>query len=66
MERKTRHMSTAAAPPVPGMLTVAELAELARTKTIDTVVVGLTDCYGRLVGKRYTSHYSLSHTIRSF
>ncbi len=46
-------------PVVPkGMLTVAELKELARQDKIDTVVVGITDCYGRLVGKRYMS---LSH-----
>jgi hypothetical protein len=36
-----------------GMLTVAELKELARLDKIDTVVVGITDCYGRFVGKRY-------------
>lgn len=60
MERSTpsRHMCTMPELPseksstVTGMITVAELKELARTKTIDTVVVGLTDCYGRLVGKR--------------
>jgi hypothetical protein len=35
-----------------GMLSVGQLKELARLGKIDTVVVGLTDCYGRLVGKR--------------
>ncbi len=59
----TRSLSNSAdvlkGPVVPkGMLTVAELKELARLDKIDTVVVGITDCYGRLVGKRYMS---LSH-----
>jgi glutamine synthetase len=59
LERKTslRQMCTTQlpsekAPSVQGMITVAELRELARTNTIDTVIVGLTDCYGRLMGKR--------------
>lgn len=41
-------------PGVPeGMLTLDELADAARRDDIDTVVVGFTDHYGRLVGKRY-------------
>lgn len=71
MERSTpsRHMCTMPELPseksstVTGMITVAELKELARTKTIDTVVVGLTDCYGRLVGKRYTADFFLESAV---
>jgi glutamine synthetase len=41
-------------PGVPeGMLTLDELAAAAGRDDIDTVVVGFTDHYGRLVGKRY-------------
>jgi glutamine synthetase len=41
-------------PGVPeGMLTLDELREAVRSDAVDTVVVGFTDHYGRLVGKRY-------------
>ena len=36
-----------------GMLDLAELAKLARAGEIETVVVGFTDHYGRLLGKRF-------------
>jgi len=36
-----------------GMLDLAELASLARAGEIETVIVGFTDHYGRLLGKRY-------------
>ena len=36
-----------------GILDLAELAKLARTGEIETVVVGFTDHYGRLLGKRF-------------
>lgn len=42
-----------AGPTPRGKLTVKDLKEAVRHNLIDTVVVGLTDCYGRLVGKRY-------------
>lgn len=35
-----------------GMLTLAELAALAQSGVVDTVVLGFTDLYGRLMGKR--------------
>jgi glutamine synthetase len=38
---------------VPGMLTLDQLSERISTRDIDTVVVGFTDHYGRLMGKRY-------------
>jgi glutamine synthetase len=36
-----------------GVLDLAELAKLARTGEIETVIVGFTDHYGRLLGKRF-------------
>ena len=36
-----------------GMLELDELAKLARQGEIETVIVGFTDHYGRLLGKRY-------------
>src|SRR5690349_17383538 len=36
-----------------GLLTADELAKLAESGEIETVVVGFTDHYGRLLGKRY-------------
>ena len=36
-----------------GMLELDELAKLARQGEIETVIVGFTDHYGRLMGKRY-------------
>ncbi|MGH8435643.1 MAG: glutamine synthetase, partial [Pseudomonas sp.] len=38
---------------VRGMLTLEELRTLSSQGEIDTVVVGFTDHYGRLMGKRY-------------
>jgi glutamine synthetase len=38
---------------VRGMLTLEQLRERMTTQEIDTVVVGFTDHYGRLMGKRY-------------
>jgi glutamine synthetase len=38
---------------VRGMLTLEQLRERLTTQEIDTVVVGFTDHYGRLMGKRY-------------
>lgn len=38
---------------VRGMLTLGQLRKLIPTNEIDTVVVGFTDHYGRLMGKRY-------------
>ena len=39
--------------PPEGMLTLDELRKLVAGDDVDTVVVGFTDHYGRLVGKRY-------------
>lgn len=48
---------------VRGMLTVEELRSLATTDQIDTVVVGFTDLYGRLVGKRYDAEFFLESVV---
>src|SRR5690242_2527322 len=41
------------------MLTVEQLGELTRQDGVRTVVVGFTDHYGRLVGKRYDAELFL-------
>jgi len=46
-----------------GMLTVEELRELVAEEMIETVVVGFTDHYGRLVGKRYDAEMFVDDTI---
>jgi len=40
-----------------GMLTIAELKDRVDAGTIDTVVVGFTDHYGRLLGKRFDAGF---------
>ena len=37
------------------MLTLKMLEELAANEEIDTVIVAITDMYGRMVGKRYAA-----------
>jgi glutamine synthetase len=47
-------MTATASPAAPeGMLTLDELRAVVAADHVDTVVVGFTDHYGRLVGKRY-------------
>ncbi|BBN11347.1 glutamine synthetase [Marchantia polymorpha subsp. ruderalis] len=48
---------------VRGLLTVEELKRLVEEDEIETVVVGLTDCYGRLVGKRFTASFFLESAV---
>lgn len=45
-----------------GMLLREELDDLVKRGEIDTVVVGFTDLYGRLVGKRLDASYFLEET----
>lgn len=45
--------------PVPGMLTLEGLKDLAAKGEIDTVVMGFTDMVGRLAGKRYDVDFFL-------
>ena len=42
-----------------GMLSLAELSEQVAAETIDTVVVGFTDHYGRVHGKRFDAAFFL-------
>ena len=46
----------------PGVLTREDLEALIRSGDIDTVLTVFPDMYGRLVGKRITSHFFLSET----
>ncbi len=50
--------------PIPGMLSREELAQEASAGTLDTVLVGFTDPYGRLMGKRYDAEFFLSSVAR--
>ena len=45
-----------------GRLTLDELREAARSGAIETVVVGFTDHYGRLMGKRYDAELFVDET----
>jgi glutamine synthetase len=49
-----------------GMLSLDGLGALVENGEIDTVLVAITDMQGRLVGKRVTSHYFLSHAAREW
>lgn len=44
-----------------GRLELEQLSEMVRQDEIDTVVVGFTDLYGRLVGKRFDAEFFLDH-----
>src|SRR4029453_3752786 len=50
--RRASHMADGGAD-VRGMLTLEDLRKRIRNKETDTVAVGFTDHYGRLMGKRY-------------
>src|SRR5688500_13743321 len=45
------------------MLTVDQLTELVSSDEIDTVVVGFSDHYGRLCGKRYDAEFFLEEVV---
>ncbi|MBL4847454.1 MAG: glutamine synthetase [Planctomycetes bacterium] len=45
------------------MLSVEELEEQVRSGEIETIVVGFTDLYGRLVGKRYDPEFFLESVV---
>jgi glutamine synthetase len=40
-----------------GMLTLSELTDLVEKGVIETIVLGLTDHYGRLMVKRFDADY---------
>jgi glutamine synthetase len=46
-----------------GMLSVDQLTELVSGDEIDTVVVGFSDHYGRLCGKRYDAEFFLEEVV---
>jgi glutamine synthetase len=46
-----------------GLLTAGELATLAKSGEIETVVVGFTDHYGRLLGKRYDAELFVEDVV---
>lgn len=50
--------------PIKGKLTIAELKEKVAAEAIETVIVGFTDHYGRLVGKRFDADFFVESTIK--
>jgi glutamine synthetase len=46
-------------------MTLAELKTKIARKEIDTIVMAFPDSFGRLMGKRLTAHYFLSHALKS-
>ena len=52
-----------AAPRAAGMLSVEDLRRAVRSGAIDTVVVGFTDHYGRLMGKRFDASFFLDQVV---
>lgn len=49
---------------IPGMLTLDLLTKLVRSHDIDTVLVVLTDLYGRFMGKRFDAEFFLSEVAQ--
>ncbi|TVR20709.1 MAG: glutamine synthetase [Anaerolineaceae bacterium] len=43
--------------PLRGMLTLPQLAELVEKEEIETVILGFTDQYGRMMGKRFDAEF---------
>ena len=58
-------MPKAAAPRNPGLLSVDELRKRVASGDIDTVIVGFTDHYGRLMGKRFDATFFLDSALRN-
>lgn len=44
-----------------GILDLQELSSLVQSGAIDTVIVGFSDCYGRLLGKRFAADHFINH-----
>ena len=42
-----------------GMLTISDLRQKVQSEEVETVVVGFTDHYGRLMGKRFDAEFFL-------
>ncbi len=49
--------------PPRGRLEIEQLTEMVRQDEIDTVLVGFTDLYGRLVGKRFDADFFLDSAV---
>jgi glutamine synthetase len=49
---------------IAGMLTIEDLEQHVAAGTIDSVVVGFTDIYGRLMGKRFDARFFLDDVAR--
>lgn len=54
---------TSSGPAIRGMLTRDALVRLAERGEVDTVVVGFTDLYGRLMGKRFDAEFFIEQTV---
>jgi glutamine synthetase len=46
-----------------GMLTMEQLGEMVAQEEIETVVVGFTDHYGRIMGKRFDADFFVEETV---
>jgi len=53
------------AQPVRGMITLDELKQRVHSGDIETVVVGFTDMYGRMLGKRYDAEFFVNGIYKS-
>jgi glutamine synthetase len=47
------------------MLTLEQLAEMVRNEEIETVVVGFTDHYGRIMGKRFDAEFFVEEALNN-
>ncbi len=47
-----------------GLLTIEQLKELVDAEEIETVIVGFTDHYGRIMGKRFDAEFFISDAIQ--
>ena len=54
---------TSSGPAIKGMLTRDALVRLVQRGEIDTVMVGMTDLYGRFMGKRFDAEFFVDETI---
>ncbi len=54
---------TSSGPAIKGMLTRDALVRLVQRGEIDTVMVGMTDLYGRFMGKRFDAEFFIDETV---
>ena len=48
---------------IKGLLTLDQLRQAVADESIETIVVGFTDHYGRLVGKRFDAEFFLESAV---